>query len=409
MTDDSLLAGQRALDLADAQGAYCGRVLADLGADVIKIEPLGGSAYRRDGPFLNGAPQAEGSLWAWAADAGKRSITLDVETPTGLALLHRLLADASYVIASSAPDALERLGLDDVSRGQRWPRLIAVAVTAFGREGPYASYQGPDLVAMAMGGFMHSSGDDDRPPLTFSVPQACLHAGAEAAAGALFANLQRQRTGRGQRVDVSAQEAVLWTLMNTNQFWDAMRVDVRRGGAVRRRPDGARLRVHWRCKDGYVTFVGRGDWKGLAAWMQAEGFSRDPALDRDWSQVQPWSLTQDDLDRLEPLAEPFFAQRTVEELYQGAVQWRFILYPVYTVADLMGYRQLAERRFFVQVPHDGMRRAVTYPGPFVRTSHGEPRIRGRAPHAGEHNREVYQGELGLSGREMAALRAGGVI
>lgn len=409
MADDSLLAGQRVLDLADAQGAYCGRVLADLGADVLKVEPLGGSAYRRDGPFLDGAPHPERSLWAWAADAGKRSVTLDVETPTGLALLHRLIAEASYVIVSSGPDALEGLGLGDAARAQRYPKLIAVTVTAFGREGPYAGYAGLDLVAMAMGGFMYSSGDEDRPPLTFSVPQACLHAGAEAAAGALFANLYRQRTGRGQRVDVSAQEAVLWTLMNTNQFWEAMGLDVQRGGAVRRRPDGARLRVHWRCKDGYVTFVGRGDWKGLAAWMQAEGFSQDPVLDRDWSQVQPWSLTQDDLDKLEPLAEPFFAQRTVEELYQGAVQWRFILYPVYTVADLMGYSQLAERRFFVEVPHDDLGRAVTYPGAFARTSHGEPRIRSRAPHAGEHNREIYQGELGLSGREITGLRAGGVI
>ncbi len=388
---------------------YCGRVLADMGADVVKVEPPGGDPDRRIGPWLAETPDHERGAWWLACNAGKRSVTLDLESGAGRALFRRLAAGADILVESFPPGAMDahRLGYGALEAEN--PALVYVSVTPYGSKGPRAGYRGSDLTALAMGGLMYTQGDDDRAPVGFALPQAPLHAGVEGAAGALFAYAERRRSGKGQFVDVSTQEAVSWTLMNTIQFWDVMGIDVKRGGAQRRRPDGARIRLHWPCKDGYVTFMGRNDYQGLAAWMQAEGFSSDPVLDRDWSAVTPWTLTQDDIDRLEPLAGRFFTDRTAEDLYAGAIKWRFILYPVYTVGDLPGYSQLQDRSFFVQVEDPDLGESLTYPGGFVKTSEAAPYVHGRAPRLGEHNRAVYQGELGLSNQQLASLRRTGAI
>ena len=405
----SLLNGCRVLDLADEQGVYCGRVLADMGADVVKVEPPAGDPDRRIGPWLSAAPDDERGAWWLACNAGKRSVTLNLESRAGRALFRRLAVEADIVVESFPPGCMDGLGLGYGALEAGNPALVYVSITPYGSEGPYATYRGLDLTALAMGGLMYTQGDDDRPPVGFSLPQAPLHAGVEGAAGALFAYVERQRSGRGQFVDVSTEEAVSWTLMNILQFWDVMGLEVRRSGAQRRRPDGVRIRAHWPCKDGYVTFMGRNDYQGLAAWMRAEGFSSDAVLDRDWSAVTPWALTQDDVDGLESLAEPFFARRTVEELYAGAIERRFILYPVYTVGDLLSYTQLRERDFFVQVGDTAPGETLTYPGSFVRTSEAMPHVQGRAPRLGEHNRAVYQGELGLSNQQLVGLRSAGAI
>jgi benzylsuccinate CoA-transferase BbsE subunit len=405
----SLLNGCRVLDLADEQGVYCGRVLADMGADVVKVEPPAGDPDRRIGPWLSAEPDDERGAWWLACNAGKRSVTLNLESHAGRVLFRRLAAEADIVVESFAPGCMDGLHIGYSALEAKTPALIYVSITPYGSEGPYARYRGSDLTALAMGGLMFSQGDGDRSPVGFSLPQASLHAGVEGAAGALFAYIERQQSGRGQFVDVSTEEAVNWTLMNIVQFWDVMGLEVTRGGAQRRRPDGARIRVHWPCKDGYVTFMGRNDYQGLAAWMRAEGFSSDAVLDRDWSTVTPWALTQDDIDRLESLVGPFFAQRTMEDLYAAAIKWRFILYPVYTVGDLLNYSQLREREFFVQVADSAPGETLTYPGSFVKTSEATPRVQGRAPRLGEHNRAVYQGELGFSNLQLTALRRAGAV
>ena len=255
---------------------------------------------------------------------------------------------------------------------------------------------------------MYTQGDADRSPLAFTAPQAALHGGAEAVAGAMFAHVHRERTGRGQHVDVSVQEAVTWTLMNTTSYWDLNRVNIGRDGAVKNRPSGTTARLHWPCKDGYVTFGGTNEWAGMSRWMRDEGID-DKILDRDWESMDRFSFSQEDVDALEALAQSFLAARTAQELYDGAVKWRFMLYPIFTTADLSQYRQLQERDFFVEVEHDEIGERLTYPGPFLRTSEASPRIRGRAPLIGEHNRQVYQGELGLTLDEMRVLKANGVI
>ncbi len=409
MADLPVLHGIRVLDLTDQRGSLCGRILADLGADVIKVEAPAGGSERRAGPFWDDDPKSGNSLWFLAYNAGKRGITLNIHKIAGRHVLSMLARKASFLIESAPAGTFDELGIGWNSLHAINPSLIYASVTDFGSDGPYAHYQSSDLIALAMGGLMYTQGDADRAPVGFTLGQAYLHAGAEAAAGVLMAHYQRERSGEGQRVDVSAQEAVTWGLMNAAQVWDVNHINTMRGGTVRPRLDGAHYRMHWPTKDGYVTFFPRGDWGGLSAWILDEEFSDDPALYRDWSSVGTMTLTQAEMDHLEKLAIAFFATKSSLELYEGAVKWRFNLYPVFTTQQLLHYTQLRERDFWIDVTHEERGATLTYPGSFAKTSTTSPAVRGRAPLLGEHNAQIYQGELGLSAAELAILWGEGTI
>jgi crotonobetainyl-CoA:carnitine CoA-transferase CaiB-like acyl-CoA transferase len=202
----SLLAPYRVLDLTNERGSLCGQIFGDLGADVIKIEPPGGSAARWIGPFYKDTPDPNQSLFWWAYNRNKRGITLDYASDEGRALLLRLVERADFVIESDNPGRMAdlRLGYDDLAATN--PAIVYVSITPFGQDGPKAAYADTDIVVLAASGFLALTGDDDRPPVRVSVPQAYLHASAEAAAAARIANHQRQRTGRGPHLDVSAQQ-----------------------------------------------------------------------------------------------------------------------------------------------------------------------------------------------------------
>ena len=172
-----LLAPYRVLDLTDGRGLLCGKMLADLGADVVQVEPPGGSPARNVGPFYHDTPGAERSLFWWAYCTNKRGITLDIATDDGAALLRRLVANADFLIESGDPGRMASLGLGYPDLQAINPRLVMVSITAFGQDGPYADYQASDIVGMALGGFMHLTGDGDRPPLRVSMPQFYQHGG----------------------------------------------------------------------------------------------------------------------------------------------------------------------------------------------------------------------------------------
>ena len=178
-----LLAPYRVLDLTDGRGLLCGKMLADLGSDVVQVEPPGGSPARRIGPFYKGEPGAERSLFWWAYCANKRGITLDMGTADGAALFRRLAGQADFVIESADPGHMASLGLSYEALRELNPRLVMVSITAFGQDGPYADYLASDIVGMALGGFMHLTGDGDRPPLRISMPQFYQHGSAAGAAG----------------------------------------------------------------------------------------------------------------------------------------------------------------------------------------------------------------------------------
>jgi len=211
MTGPGMLDGIRVLDLCEEPGWLAGRLLAELGADVVAVEPPGGDRRGRRGPYLGGRSDPERSLPWLALQTSKRGITLSLRDARGCALLRRLAERADVVLETFRPGLLERRGVgwDDL-RGPL-PRLVWCSLTPFGRSGPRARWRASDLVVAAMGGSLARTGDPDRPPVRCTLPTAYLHGGAEAAAGVAMALLARERSGRGQLVDVSLQEAQLAT------------------------------------------------------------------------------------------------------------------------------------------------------------------------------------------------------
>jgi crotonobetainyl-CoA:carnitine CoA-transferase CaiB-like acyl-CoA transferase len=411
-TDDAgLLNPYRVLDLTDERGILCGKILADLGADVIQIEPPAGSSARRVGPFYHDEAHPERSLFWWAYAANKRSITLNLACSDGRSLLKRLVPSAHFLIESFPPGHMAHLGLGYDALAAINPALIVVSVTPYGQDGPYAHYFASDLNGMGMAGFMYVTGDPDRPPARVGVPHFYLHGAAAGAAGAMIAHAQRVLSGRGQRVDVSCQEAVA----RTPQLFAIEKTVIRRQGSYRQTGDTTFMRITWPCKDGFVNFqlsggAGAGrSVNNLIQWMEEEGLG-DPFLTGiDWTTLGYGMITKELLERVVPPVEHFLMSHTKAELFEGAVKRRILLFPVATPGDVMRNPQLQARGYFRQVLHSDLATTITYPGPFVRASATPIELRRLAPKVGEHNAEIYLNDLGLTRQELVRLREAGAI
>ncbi len=409
-----LLDGFRILDLSDEKGFFCGRILAELGADVIKVEPPGGDPIRRRGPWIGGVADPERSIDWLAYNASKRGVTLDPTTARGRELLDRLCERADALIESYDPETLAAARLDFATLGAAHPQLVVCSITPFGRTGPYAAWRASDLTVTAMGGNMALTGDPDRAPLRCTMPASYYHGGAEAAAGVLVALNARRRLGRGQHVDVSLQACVVGTIMTGASQWALDKRERKRTGASY--PVSKTLqREVWPCKDGFVSYALRGGparIPGLIAtakWMAEEGIDAPAWQGRDWSKYNHNDLTQEEVDALsEPLAR-FFLGKTMRELFTESIRRGVMLAPVNDAREIAASEQLAAREFFVEVEDEG--RGLTYrlPARFARlTPPFETDVRFPAPRIGEHNAEVY-GEVGVGAAELEELRRAGVI
>ena len=411
-----LLAPYRVLDLTDDRGLLAGKILADLGADVLQIEPPGGSPARNIGPFYGDDPRPEKSLYWWAYAANKRSITLDLEQRDGQALLEKLVAEADFLIESNPPGYLDGLGLGYQRLAGINPRLVMVSITPFGQDGPYSAYQASDIVGMALGGFMYLTGDEDRAPVRISFPHFYLHGGAAGATAAMLAHTYRVTTGEGQYVDVSCQQAVAKTLAHAPQIWDIEGAILRRMGVYRQTSGENRVRVNWPCKDGYVNYMVQGgsvaySTRALLDWMKEDGFEVTDLDAIDWEDMGYGAITPQLMTQLgEPLGD-FFRGRTRAELVQGSLDRRILLFPVATPSALQDHPQLEARGYFKAIEHPELGATVRYPGAFVKSGDGGDiaGIYRRPPLIGEHNLEIYQGELGLSRPEIESLKRSGVI
>ena len=377
-----LLAPYRVLDLTGPLGYVAGKVLADLGAEVIKIEPPGGDPARawRDGLF-----------WA-ATNAGKRSITLDLESD-GATLLE-LVRGADFLLESFRPGTLDY----GVLAGEN-PALIMVSITPFGRGGPYADFEASDLEIMALSGAMSLAGEAGCEPMRVSAPQVPYWAGVEAAMGALTALAYRTRTGRGQHVDVSAQVAVLSAIAHAPAFWDLNGINPERAGVyvTGRSVTGAKMRALWPCKDGWINFIiyggeaGRHTNRELTAWMDGKGFAPEWLKSIDWSNFAVTALTQEQVDQLEEPIGRFLASLTKQEFLDGALAREMLGYPVSTVEDIAGDRQLAARQFWSEIVDAASGRSLKAPGGFAIINGQRLAAGTRAPRPGEHNREILAG------------------
>jgi crotonobetainyl-CoA:carnitine CoA-transferase CaiB-like acyl-CoA transferase len=392
-TSESLLRPYRVLDLTDEKGALCGKLLADLGADVIAVEPPGGSPARRVGPFFKDDPDPEKSLFWFAYNTGKRSVVLDIEKPGDREVFLNLAATADILVESFAPGHMDSIGFGYETLAALNSGLILVSISAFGQTGPYRNFKGSDIVAWAVGGQMYPWGDADRPPVRISHhSQAHLHAGAQAAAGALAALHHREKTGKGQQVDVSIQESVAHITAALTAIWDMMGVNLPRGKGMR--PNSPiRVTTVWPCKDGYVIWI---YWGGLSVpwnlplveWMIDEGEADEFISQFDWAALDYDTVDQETIDRIESPTAKFFLSRTKAELWEGALKYRAQLYPIASAPDLLHSIQLAHRGFWVDLPHPELDTVITYPGAFGKFSRFSPKVSRRAPLIGEHQAEV---------------------
>lgn len=386
----------RGLDLAGETGVYCGKLLADLGADIIKVERPGGDPARGIGPFYGDVPDPERSLSWYALNTSKRSIALDIETPEGREELKRLVATADFLVESFAPGYLDRLGLGYETLSGINPGIIFTSITPFGQTGPYRDLHVSDLVLWALGGMMNQCGYIDRAPLRMAVDQAYLQAGLHGAVGILLALHGRKRIARGQRVDVSAHEAVLRLGMASPLWWfHTGMVTERSGNRQRFSPRVAPL-VVWPCQDGEVMFSVYGGVLGrlvkrLVDWMDESG-DAGHLMDIKWDELDVLKITPEELKRIEGVFLAFFARHSKQELADEALKRRFALAPVNSIADVASDAQLRSRGFLVDVKHSGLDRSLLYPGAPFKFSATPCTTPGAAPRIGEHSAQI-KGEL----------------
>lgn len=414
---DMLLGRYRVLDLTDERGLLCGMTLAHLGADVIQIEPPGGSTARKIGPYYNDQINPENSLFWWAYAINKRGITLNLNKPEGLHIFKRLVQEADFLLESNDPGYMDHLGVGYKVIKELNPNIVMVSISAFGQDGPYAGYKATDIVGMSMGGFTYLTGDADRPPLRLSFPHFYLHGSAAGAASAMIAHMYRAKTGVGQHVDVSCQQAVARTLAHAPQFWDMRGVILKRTGPYRQTSGDARVRTNWQCKNGWVNYVPQGGGIGVAnstramlEWMTEEGFDVEEMRSLDWNKLGYGEVPGDVMERAVAPMQRFYLAHTKEELFEGSMERRIFLFPLATYADILHHPQLEARSYFVTLAHSEKGGEVTYPGSFVKDETGDRvGITRRSPLIGEHNHQIYVDEMGLSPDDITALGRQGVI
>jgi len=411
----TLLNGCRALDLTDDKGFLCGKILADLGVDVIKVEPPGGEPSRRIGPFWHDIPDPEKSLYWFAYNSNKRGITLNLETRDGKEIFKTLAKKSDFVIESFKPGYLDTIGLGFSVLSGLNKGIILTSITPFGLTGPYKDYEGSDLVIMGMSGQLYLTGDADRPPVNIGIPQACLHAGADAGVGSMIAYYHSRKTGEGQHVDVSMQQSAAWFMAQTIPYYELSGVVLSRMGTFRTgSSSGTIQRQVWPCKDGFVFFFMLGGAQGaktgraLTKWMEELGMSNEFLSTFVWEKLDIAMAPQDLMDHLSAPIEEFFRTRTKKEVLNAAMARNISICPLFSMEDQVKDPHLAARAYWVQMEHPELGAAVSYPRQFVRSSECETGTRFKAPLIGEHNTDVY-GEIGLSGKSLVALKEAGVI
>lgn len=414
---EGLLNGYRILDLCDEKGFMAGKLLGDLGAEVIKVEPPKGDPSRRIGPFWGKDPDPEKSLFYMAYNTSKQGITLDIEKPEGRMLFMRLVSKCDVLLESFDPGYLESLDLGYEDLIQENPQLVMTSITPFGSSGPYHAYAGGDLVLWALSGLLFICGDPDRAPIRITLSQAFQHAGCDGATGTAMALFHRGNTGVGQKVDVSALKAMERVAYTAHNLWDARGKILRRpGSGLRIPPLGTTTPVIWPCKDGFVAFYLFGGQMGavsnpaLTRWMAEEGFATDTMKTMDWPTFDIGRTPQEKIDEtvVTPIRK-FFLAHTQQELWQEGVDRRVMVYPVNDAEGVLAEAQLEERKFWVRLEHPPLGKSLLYPGPFVKTRDDLCGPRSPAPGIGEHNEKVYGELLGVDEQELNGLKEAGII
>ena len=399
------LAGIRVVDMSGWSGQYCGKQFADLGADVILVEPIGGSSVRRDGPFIDGKVSQEHSIPFAYYNAGKRGIALDLDSAEGQRIFKRLIRDADLLIESEKPGVMASRGLDFVSLSREAPKLVMTSITPFGQTGPYAHYESEDVVALALGGLLYLGGYADMPTAVHG-NQAYLSAAQFASVASMMGLLAVEGISgavSGQHIDVSVQECVVMGLETAIQFYD-LEKSVRTRGTGQLGMAGVGV---FKCVDGEIYLMAGGIastrfWESTAKWLIDEGVA-DAAqlLDKRWDS-HDYLATPEAKQIFNSLFQPFAAKRTKLDLYEAGQAKRIPICPVRTPKDILESRQLAYRDFFVSQRHAQTGRVMMVPGAPYRLTATPWAAAGPSPRLGEHTADILD-ELGYDATARAAL------
>jgi crotonobetainyl-CoA:carnitine CoA-transferase CaiB-like acyl-CoA transferase len=397
-TSTSLLPGFRVLDLSSFMGAFCGKLLRDLGMDVIKVEPPGGDPTRAEPPFANGREHPDRSLRFAYLNAGKRSITLNIAKEAGCKVLLDLVARSDIVLEDFEPGYLSGHGLDYDALLERNPRLILVSLTGFGQDGPYAHYKVPDIVGTAMGGLLYISGDPNLTPCNPPETQSYYYASLFAAYGTMLALWQRETRGIGAYVDASIQSSMALHEHVAFNYSAEGRV-MRRAGSQHQHNAPANL---FQCKNGWIAlFVTQNHWPLLLKVWE----DHPPELD-DPKWINS-NLRRSHADYINAQVSSYTSRFLKEDLAELMQKHGIPGLPVNSPLDFMKDPHIQARGFFSTVTHPVLGTFQQAGSPFVMD--GERAAPSPAPLLGQHNDEVFRSELGLEPHELEKLAADGII
>ena len=398
--DTILLKGIKVVELGNFMSApYCTKLLADAGAEVIKIEkPDGGDESRQYGPFPDDSPDPERSgLFLWL-NSNKLGITLNLNTSTGQEMCRRLLKDADVLVTNFPEYDLKNMGLDYPSLETSYKRLVMVSITPFGTSGPYSKYKAYHLNSAAAGGVCVGIGDPDREPLAMPLSQGAYQAGVSAASAALVALLARRKTGVGQYIDISEVDV-----------WAALHVGHHMLTFLYRGVTGIRRGIHTGyfnypnvclpCKDGYVCLVA----PQLDQWNRFVELMGNP----EWAKMPRYTnrraMQEEYPEEVDALIIPWLMERTKQEIFDACVEKRIPCSPVYNIAELLEHPHLKARAFFTEIEHPRAGR-LKYPGAPYTFSRQTKKIPSPAPLLGEHNESIMCKRLGFTMDDLAGMR-----
>lgn len=389
------LLGVRVLDSADDKGEFCGRLLADLGAEVIRSEPPAGATSRGFGPFARTPAGLESSLYFGLRNAGKRGITLDPSVPAGRELLHRLLDGVDIWIETSKPGLLEEQELAPEAVLERHPELVMTSLTDHGRTGPYREFEGTSTTGFAMGGMMHRSGAADRPPCQAPGHLAYDAAGVCAAFPTLLAYYQRLKTGRGQHIDCSVQESIVamvdWSLPNGSI-----------GGAIMPR-NGPGMYPLFECEDGYVRMIilVPSHWRAMLQWMGTPEALADPKYEQFLERLMNQAFINEQI-------EGFFRTKKQLDVCREGQKLGLPITPLLEPGRVLDNEHTRARGTFGEIDIEPDF-PVLLPTGFLHLDETRTGPVGGPPALGQDNAKIYGDELGVSEEELAQLRGQGAI
>ncbi|GIT02332.1 MAG: CoA transferase [Chloroflexota bacterium] len=401
-----LLPPYRILDLTGPEAVFCGKLLADYGADVVKVEPPGGDPTRNKAPFIGDEVGIDRSSYFLFYNTNKRSVTIDIDTPKGQELFKKLAKTADVLIESFPVGHMESKGLGFDSLNAINPSLVMASVTPFGQTGPWSGYQSSDLISLAASGFMQITGDPDGPPLRQGNEQSHFP-GAQYAAAAIMGALfyRDMQGGGGQYIDVSQQEAMItyYTDAHPALAW------MQRGENVTRVGTNSTLVIPlgaYPSSDGWISagIITPREWENLSQWMY-EVTGNEEILNDDYKGGNQDRAPFNDI--ITALVIDFTTRFTSEELFHQGQERNLVFIPVNTVSDLLVDPQLEASNFWFDIDH-AEAGTLRYPLGVFDSEEVSPTTN-PAPHLGQDNEAILCGELGLSQSELFSLRSQGVV